>query len=585
MIRKFATIALSSIFTAANLSAEVVDVYLLGGQSNMQGIGKLSEIKGKEFPKVNAHILFKGQFEPLIIGKTQTSNRAGELGPEIGFAMEMTNDKPIYLIKYAASGMPLDSGWNGNKWVGGKVVDKKQKRTNFYPGENAQDINQGRLYQAMLQRYRKGIEELKQQGHEPRIKGFLWMQGEQDSKNAVSARNYAVNLKLLRSRLAIDLGIKQASDLAFVYGQVLPYPKPMARFSHRDEVRQNMADADMGSGKTAAIARARMISTDNFPLLKDTVHYNANGQLMLGNAMAKAMKELANTGETQLLWKGTPLGFPTDYPHNEKVLDPEHITEVSQPRIRIFPAMGKPTGQAIVIFSGGGYRQLAVKKEADRVAAYYATRGITCFNVVYRVTRGNHPAFRYPGPLLDARKGIRLAKSMAKKYQFSADQVGVMGFSAGGHLAAMTATQFDDTFELEKSSSDSLIDISPRPAFAALIYPVASMAAPTAHGGSRAALFGKNPDRKALENASPELRVKTGYPEIFIAHNQFDPVDAQLSINLAKAYSKAKVPCTLHLFSGRDHGFGMGRAGQTEKQNPAIAWPKLLHQYLINRQK
>ncbi|MGB0993692.1 MAG: alpha/beta hydrolase [Akkermansiaceae bacterium] len=258
-------------------------------------------------------------------------------------------------------------------------------------------------------------------------------------------------------------------------------------------------------------------------------------------------------------------------------VDGMRVSETSRAVMRVFPATAKRTGQAIVIFPGGGYSILAHKHEGSDVARYFAAKGITCFVAYYRVTKGKHPGYRFPGPLLDARQAIRLAKGMAKKYKFDAAQLGVMGYSAGGHLAAMCATRFEDTFPQEPASETSV-----RPAFAALIYPVASMVHPRSHGGSRYKLFGNTPKKIDLEEASPELRVKKGYPPVFITHTQFDPVSSQLSLNIAAAYTKVKVPCELHFYPVGGHGYGMRGLGdeKAEKKNPALRWPVLLENFL-----
>lgn len=263
------------------------DVWLLGGQSNMQGIAKIAGLPA-EVPRAVPHAFFwNGEaFEPLVLGRTRTSAREGEFGPEVGFALGIaTADRPVYLVKYHASGMPLHHGWHGNQWAGG---EPQPERRNFHPGENPDDPNQGTLYRAMLARFQAGLDQLREDGRKPNIRGFLWMQGEQDSKHPESATNYAASLKRLRARLAADLGA--APELPLVFGQVLPYEPALERFTHRTEIRAQMAAADMESGKPEAMARTRMVSTDGFGLVADTVHYNADGQLRLGRGFASAMK-------------------------------------------------------------------------------------------------------------------------------------------------------------------------------------------------------------------------------------------------------------------------------------------------------
>ncbi|MCB1204915.1 MAG: hypothetical protein KDN18_11695 [Verrucomicrobiae bacterium] len=272
------------------VDAEEVDVFLFGGQSNMQGIAKITDLP-KETPKEIPRAWFWNgkEFESFRIGETRTSNRPGEFGPELGFALEISKTgRSAYLIKYAASGMPLHHGWNGNRWEGGAP---QPNRRNFYPGESATDPNQGTLYREMLKRFQTGLEHLKDRGDTPVIRGFLWMQGEQDSKHEESATAYAASLKRLRDRVAEDVGATKT--LPMVFGQVLPHEPAMERFTHRPQVREQMASADERSGQPEAIPKVRMVSTDGFGLLNDTVHYDADGQIRLGKAFAEQVEELS----------------------------------------------------------------------------------------------------------------------------------------------------------------------------------------------------------------------------------------------------------------------------------------------------
>nr|MCU0874651.1 sulfatase-like hydrolase/transferase [Pirellulaceae bacterium] len=270
------------------------DVWLLGGQSNMQGTAKIADLPG-DIPHLIPHAWFwnGSDFEPLELGKTRTSARPGEFGPEIGFALDMaTADRPVYLIKYYASGMPLHHGWGGNQWLGG---EPQPGRRNFYPGERADDPNQGTLYREMTAQFQAGVRRLRQQSRKPDIRGFLWMQGEQDSKHPDSATSYAASLRRLRQRLAADL--ETAPDLPLAFGQALPYEPALPRFTNRTELRAQMAAADMDSGRPEAMPRTKMVSTDGFGQADDTVHYNADGQLRLGRGFAAAMKVIAAKGK------------------------------------------------------------------------------------------------------------------------------------------------------------------------------------------------------------------------------------------------------------------------------------------------
>lgn len=263
-------------------------VWLLGGQSNMQGTAKISELP-QDFPRAlpHAHYWNGKRFEPLVLGQTRTS-RDGEFGPEVGFARSMaTETDPAYIIKYHASGMPLHHGWHGNTWAS---PEHAPNRRNFYPGESSSDPNTGTLYREMLTHFRAGITHLDAAGITPEIEGFLWMQGEQDAKHEDSASGYGVNLERLRRRLAEDLECSPA--LPVVFGQVLPHDPPLPRFTHRDPLRALMAAIDRDSGAPESNPHFKMVSTDGYGVLADTVHYNTEGQLRLGADMVRAMKDL-----------------------------------------------------------------------------------------------------------------------------------------------------------------------------------------------------------------------------------------------------------------------------------------------------
>lgn len=284
---------LIALVAGGTAAAAEVDVYLLGGQSNMQGIGRLADLPA-DVPREPAQTFFwNGRtFEPLVVGTTRTSARPDEFGPEIGLAAGLMGDGPSrFIVKYAASGMPLHHGWNAAEWVGDPPAPK---RRTFYPGERPDDPNQGTLYRDMLARFRAGITAVKERGAEPVVRGFLWMQGEQDAKHEQSAGAYAASLRRLRDRLASDLGLE---SLPMAYGQVLPHEPPLPRFTHRQTIRAAMAAADARSGTPEAIPQARMVSTDGFGLLPDTVHYDAAGQIALGRAFASAIRALSAGGD------------------------------------------------------------------------------------------------------------------------------------------------------------------------------------------------------------------------------------------------------------------------------------------------
>jgi len=284
---KLKTLILSGVTLAVSTLvsyADPVDLYIFAGQSNMAGLGQLNQLS-KADRKAPDNVFFKkgATFVPIGQPKLKIGNRTGNFGPEWGFVKEMNKlqkDRKIYIVKIGLSGQPLHHGWNDQKWLGGEPAPK---RKNFYPGEGPTDKNMGRHYQLLQRSLKQATDYFKTNNIAYKVRGILWMQGEQDSKNERSAREYASSLKRLKRRIEEDLS---CGDVPFVFGQVLPHEPAAARFTNRTDIRTCMAAADHRSGSEKAIPNVWMVSTDNMPLRKDTVHYNSNGQLALGKAFA-----------------------------------------------------------------------------------------------------------------------------------------------------------------------------------------------------------------------------------------------------------------------------------------------------------
>lgn len=275
------------------VKAESVDVYILSGQSNMQGIGKLKNLPDTyKQPRKSCYFWNGKTFELLVPGKTKSSAKLTDFGPEIGFSYIMEQMRPTrktYIVKYFASGQPLHYGWNRNKWVND---EKAEKRWNFYPGDKQNDSKIGLHYKSLKDKFTKALKHLKDENIDYEIKGFVWMQGEQDTKNPLSAGEYAKCLKQLKTILEKD--VKAAEPLPMVFGQVCPHEPALPRFTNRSELRQSQTDAHYKSGHSDSIPEAFMIPTEGMPLQKDTVHYNAEGQILLGQEMALKMIRMQN---------------------------------------------------------------------------------------------------------------------------------------------------------------------------------------------------------------------------------------------------------------------------------------------------
>jgi pectinesterase len=228
------------------------------------------------------------------------------------------------------------------------------------------------------------------------------------------------------------------------------------------------------------------------------------------------------------------------------------IAKVSNPTLTIFkPA--KPNGKAVIICPGGGYLYLTIDKEGKKVAEEMNRWGITAFVLKYRLPDDTTNIDKSLAPLQDAQQAIRLIRSNAKEWGINKDQIGIMGFSAGGHVAATAATHFN--FKADEFNADTT---SVRPDFAILIYPVISFDSNITHKGSRNNLIGAKPTLDKTVLFSNELQVTKNTPASFLVHAGDDgSVPVENSIRYYQACIKNKVPAEMHLYPKGGHGFGM----------------------------
>ncbi len=247
--------------------------------------------------------------------------------------------------------------------------------------------------------------------------------------------------------------------------------------------------------------------------------------------------------------------------------------EEDRPTLTVYRARGGGTpGAAVVVCPGGGYGHLAANHEGRQVANYLNSLGVTAFVLRYRLG----PRYRHPVELGDAQRALRLVRARAADFGVRADQVGILGFSAGGHLAATAATRFDagrpgDADPVERAAS--------RPDFAVLGYPVVSFAEPYAHRGSAENLLGPGAPPARLAELSAERQVTARTPPAFLVHTDADrTVPPENSVAFYLALRRAGVPAELHVFERGAHGLGLGGnvAGFGE-------WPRLLELWLRGR--
>ena len=247
--------------------------------------------------------------------------------------------------------------------------------------------------------------------------------------------------------------------------------------------------------------------------------------------------------------------------------------DVDVPTLTIYkPAGPQNTGTAIVICPGGGYHGLAMDHEGHQVARLITSRGLTGVILKYRLG----PRYHHPAMQQDVLQAIRWTRFHAAELNVKPDHIGVMGFSAGGHLASTAATLFDTG---DPSAGTPLAKTSSRPDFAILVYPVIAMGEEFAHKGSQENLLGTNPPADLVRKLSTEKQVTPNTPPTFLFHTSADDgVLAENSIQFYRALRKAGVPAELHIYEKGPHGVGLA------PNDPVLrTWPERLFDWLGGR--
>lgn len=231
-----------------------------------------------------------------------------------------------------------------------------------------------------------------------------------------------------------------------------------------------------------------------------------------------------------------------------------HISNVRKPTLTVFlPAKDQANGTAVLICPGGGYAMEAAGHEGYEVAQRFAKQGIAAFVLKYRLPDAKISSQPAIAPLQDAQQGLSIIRENANKWHINPEKVGIMGFSAGGHLAATAGTHFNKAYISDRKSNANL-----RPDFMLLIYPVISSDKNIAHMGSFQRLLGENASPEQLRLFSNELQVTPQTPPSFLVHASDDQtVPVENSIVFYQALVKNKVPAELHLYQNGGHGFGM----------------------------
>ncbi|MDP4263591.1 MAG: alpha/beta hydrolase [Bacteroidota bacterium] len=266
------------------------------------------------------------------------------------------------------------------------------------------------------------------------------------------------------------------------------------------------------------------------------------------------LSELLPAQDVMALYESIPNSKPLPDREERAVTDNNlRISKVSVPTLTMYTP-GEPGEKrtAIIICPGGGYTRLSFGHEGSDVAKVFNEWGITAFVLKYRLPDDSIMIDKSIGPLQDAQRAIQMVRENAVKWNIDPGKIGIMGFSAGGHLAATSSTHFD------KAVIDNPHNISLRPDFSILIYPVISLTDSLAHMGSRVNLIGKDPSPEMIRNYSNEWQVTPQTPPAFMVHAGDDKtVNPENSIHYYEALLKNHVLAELHLYQKGGHGFGL----------------------------
>jgi acetyl esterase/lipase len=265
----------------------------------------------------------------------------------------------------------------------------------------------------------------------------------------------------------------------------------------------------------------------------------------------------SNLPKPELLWPSGAPGAQGDQDADKPTLTPFVVPQ------------GRGVGTAVIVCPGGGYVNLSMDKEGNDFARWFNSIGVTAFVLKYRLG----PKYHHPIELGDAQRAIRTVRAKAAEYRVAPDRIGMMGFSAGGHLASTAGTHFDSG---NPSAADPIDRAGSRPDFLILGYPVISFTTPYVHRGSLRALLGDQPDPKLAELLSNELQVTAQTPPTFLFHTNADTgVPAENSVLFYLALRKAGVPAEIHIYERGPHGVGLAQTDEA-----LSTWPSRLADWL-----
>ncbi len=292
--------------------------------------------------------------------------------------------------------------------------------------------------------------------------------------------------------------------------------------------------------------------------------------------LCSAMGMLQSQNFILPLWEGDP----PNYRESGEIMKSDttnivRLSLVQHPDMAVFlPSKGNATGEAVVICPGGGYRILAYDWEGSDIARWFSSRGIAAVVLKYRLPVSKSNIIPHKSPLMDAQRAFRMVRYHAGSWNVDPGKIGIMGFSAGGHLASTLSTHFDGG---DPGHTDPVEKMSCRPDFSILVYPVISFTEEFMHSGSRTALLGEDPDPDLVRYYSNELQVTADTPPAILIHSGDDEgVPVQNSLVYYQALLKNGITAELHVYPYGGHGYSLaiGRGHLATWPDRAMEWIK-----------
>jgi acetyl esterase/lipase len=501
---------------AAPAPKEKFHLYLLAGQSNMAGRGAVEEQDRTPHPRVFV-LNDKDQWVPATDPLHFDKPKIAGVGPGLAFGKAMAKVQPdvtIGLIPCAVGGSPLSS-WQP------KAEDPATKTT---------------PYDTAIRRAKIAMQD-------GTMKGILWHQGESDS-NEKLAPKYGDRLEQTLGRLRDDLG---NSDLCMVVGELGAHT--LAKNEWAKVVNTELRYFGRRFDHVASV------SADGLKDKGDQTHFDSASAREFGRRYAAAMLKLQALPEAPVvrLWPdGLPDGKPLEKPEETKVA---RTARVSDPRMHVYlPPKETANGTAVVICPGGAYTILAIDKEGHTIARWFNERGVTAF-----VLRSRLKDYKQPSPVLDAQQAIRVVRERASEWNVDPKRVGIMGFSAGGHLAGATSNA--DPIPLTHGSYKRYNAIDCRPNFSILVYAVVPQAGD-----------------KWVKDMYTAIKITERTPPAFLVTTKDDPIPSHLSVDYAEACKKQNVPVEVHVYDKGGHGYGLGQSG-----GEVANWPEACDAWMRGR--